>query len=210
MAQKRSKRGTVQPNWRPNFRNEQRLPDIKVVRTGFLLNFISAAILATAVFVFGYREYQASILASSIDELQTEMTKVTKAHKTAQENYNKFKAAEARFEEINSFLTTIIAPGDFLDAVAVNLPAEGVILEFSYGTSASKNISTITVSLSGSMDPGTTRDAPSMITQFERALIEDPRIAEVLNQKSLSFRPDLRFPGSFTFDLTIEMGAKKK
>ena len=42
---------TAQPNWHPNFRIADSLPDLKVVRTDFFINAISLSLAAVAVFL---------------------------------------------------------------------------------------------------------------------------------------------------------------
>ena len=45
-----SKRDT-QPYWRPDFKIQSTLPDIKVVRTDFIINCIVVALMLIAVFI---------------------------------------------------------------------------------------------------------------------------------------------------------------
>jgi hypothetical protein len=59
--------------WRPNFNNPEQLPDTKVVRTGFLLNFVA---IAAAVILASYLvilEYSISTLRSSGKDLQVQI-----------------------------------------------------------------------------------------------------------------------------------------
>jgi hypothetical protein len=45
------------PAWHPNFRNPERLPDIKVVRTAFSLNALAVIVVVVLLGYTAYREY---------------------------------------------------------------------------------------------------------------------------------------------------------
>jgi hypothetical protein len=55
------------PAWHPNFRNFERLPDTKVVRTAFFINGIAAVIAAIALLWVCYQEYQLHDLNRQIE-----------------------------------------------------------------------------------------------------------------------------------------------
>lgn len=60
----------IQPHWRPNFKIQSTLPDIKVVRTNFMINFITVAVALVALFMLLQQEYRAHALRDSIAVLQ--------------------------------------------------------------------------------------------------------------------------------------------
>ena len=56
----------MQPFWRPNFVNQAELPDIKVVRTDFIINFIAVTLALCVVFYTLQREYRSYALGEII------------------------------------------------------------------------------------------------------------------------------------------------
>src|ERR1700761_8135502 len=72
-----------EPLWHPNFRNFERLPDTKVVRTTFFVNTASIAItLALAMWVF-YREYHIRTLQQQIAATEQQISSNTKQNAEA-------------------------------------------------------------------------------------------------------------------------------
>lgn len=65
---KKSKK-EVQPNWHPNFRIQSELPDIKPIRTGFLINFVAVAVCAALAVVLVQQELRRVSLNNSIEIL---------------------------------------------------------------------------------------------------------------------------------------------
>lgn len=64
------KKKDIQPYWRPDYRNPSTLPDIKVVRTDFIVNFV-AILLALAVGAFLLqREYRVWSIGSTVDDMK--------------------------------------------------------------------------------------------------------------------------------------------
>lgn len=62
-----------QPYWRPDFSDHTRLPDIKVVRTNFMINFVVVIAALMALFVIGQREYSAFTLRSAIADMESQI-----------------------------------------------------------------------------------------------------------------------------------------
>ena len=56
----------MQPFWRPNFVNQAELPDIKVIRTGFIINFIAVTIALCVAFYLLQLEYRSYALGRTI------------------------------------------------------------------------------------------------------------------------------------------------
>jgi len=94
----------VLPAWHPNFRNPERLPDIKVVRTAFFVNGVAifAAVLLGAFLVF--REWQLSVINNQIDLVQAEIVRNKVASDRAIAVYKKFQASEFKIAEVDAFL----------------------------------------------------------------------------------------------------------
>jgi len=59
-------RKNIQPNWRPNFVKTSELPDIKVVRTDFIINFVVIVLMLTLGFYVLQHEYRFYVLDKTI------------------------------------------------------------------------------------------------------------------------------------------------
>jgi len=139
LPRKRSGQAVFAPNWHPNFRNTQLLPDLKVVRTTFFINAVCIALASATLMFTGYREYQAFDLRSKMstarqrmDELKTENDKLLGLNKT-------FMDGVRKFEEARDFATSRIAATELLTALAGTLPE---LMEFTAVT-YDKNLLTL-------------------------------------------------------------------
>jgi len=63
----------MQPYWRPNFVNQSELPDIKVVRTDFIINFIAVTLAFCVAFLLLQREYRAYVLSDTIADMEQQI-----------------------------------------------------------------------------------------------------------------------------------------
>ena len=63
----------IQPFWRPNFVNRSELPDIKVIRTDFIINFIAIMLALGVTFFYLQQEYRAHILKGAISDAEEEI-----------------------------------------------------------------------------------------------------------------------------------------
>ena len=92
------------PSWHPNFRNYQKLPDIKVVRTAFFINgAVITAALALAIFV-GMREWQLTVLKGQTAEAEQRIAQAKPKSDQAVALFKKFQAEEAKINEVDAFL----------------------------------------------------------------------------------------------------------
>lgn len=90
--------------WHPNFRNYERLPDIKVVRTSF---FINATAIVVALSLAGWvasREYTHSTLLRQTEETSARIQEKSRASNEAIKLYKDFQLEERRFKEIKGFV----------------------------------------------------------------------------------------------------------
>lgn len=92
------------PAWHPNFRNYEKLPDIKVVRTAFFVNGAAVTLTLALLIYFGFQEWQLHSLKAQIAEWQTQIDHDKKPSDQAVALYGKFKAEEAKINEIDTFL----------------------------------------------------------------------------------------------------------
>lgn len=64
------KKKYIQPYWRPDYRNPSTLPDIKVVRTDFIINFIAILLVVSIGAFILQREYRAWSVGSAVADMK--------------------------------------------------------------------------------------------------------------------------------------------
>ena len=98
------------PAWHPNFRNIDRLPDTKTVRTAFFINIAAVTVTLTLLIIPINREMEARSLAAQTEELQTQITKDEPGSKQALARAEKFEVEEKKLRELAEF----VGPGKFV------------------------------------------------------------------------------------------------
>lgn len=110
------------PPWHPNFRNFERLPDVKVVRTSFFVNSTAIVIALTALTCFILQEYKLHEIRVEIDDLQHQIDANKKTSEQAVQLYQKFQSEEKKAEEVGAFVKTDFVFSNFIIELAQTLP----------------------------------------------------------------------------------------
>lgn len=113
-----------EPHWHPDFRNADRLPDTKVVRTTFFVNTASIAVALALLLWAGYREYHIRSLEDQIADAQRQIDSNAKQNKEALRLSQIFSVEEKKLVEAENFLLTPIAPSEFINLLGQTLPRE--------------------------------------------------------------------------------------
>lgn len=129
----RSSQPAYAPNWHPNFRNTQLLPDLKVVRTTFFINASCIAMAAAALMFTGYREYQAYEFRSRMSEARQRMQEMGEENEKLLNLNKEFMAGLRKFEEAEQFAASRISPTRLLTSIAGVVPELFELSEISYG-----------------------------------------------------------------------------
>ncbi|MES2693627.1 MAG: hypothetical protein V4773_09150 [Verrucomicrobiota bacterium] len=100
------------PAWHPNFRNVERLPDIKVVRTAFFVNFAAITLVVFAAGYFGFDEWRTRGLRAQLAQVQLQIDRDKRVSDQAVALFKKFQAEEAKIVEADTFVQskTIVSP----------------------------------------------------------------------------------------------------
>ncbi len=98
-----SKNKDMQPYWRPDFRDPATLPDIKVVRTDFLVNVFSVVVLALITVFVLQREYRAWALKGRIASLEEEIRLAEPDDRIYIKQSEQFRDAGKYILEMNTF-----------------------------------------------------------------------------------------------------------
>jgi hypothetical protein len=115
--------GPEVPAWHPNFRNYEKLPDVKVVRTTFFVNG-AAILLASALLIFfGFQEWKLRAVRVQIADWQRQIDNNKKNSDQAKALFVKFKAEETKINEVDAFVKSKPILSDLILRLAETLPA---------------------------------------------------------------------------------------
>jgi hypothetical protein len=96
--------GPVVPAWHPNFRDYEKLPDVKVVRTAFFVNGAAVLILVCLAIYFGINEWQLHVINGQIAQAQLVIDHEKKSSDQDVALYKRFQAEEAKVKEVDAFV----------------------------------------------------------------------------------------------------------
>lgn len=114
----------AQPAWHPNFRNYEKLPDVKVVRTAFFINGVSVFLAVALIVYTGFREWQIRVIGSQVADIQEQIGRNKEASDQAIALYKKFQADEARAGEVETFQRSKPVVSALLLRLAQTLPKD--------------------------------------------------------------------------------------
>lgn len=124
----RSKKSSAQPatapSWHPNFRNFERLPDTKVVRTAFFVNTAALVVALSLLLWLGYSEYRLHSLREQVAAAQQMIDKNAKQNAEAIRLSEQFADEEKKLLEAAAFVSLPIAPSEFVVILGQSLPKE--------------------------------------------------------------------------------------
>ena len=121
----------IQPHWRPNFVNTSELPDIKVVRTDFIINFVAVVLMLLVGFYVLQREYKAYSLQKEIDVMEQQI-RVAEADDAAFLKLSReFRDLAAHIAELEKFHATPVQAHKFLTQLTQMRPEELIFEQIS-------------------------------------------------------------------------------
>ena len=112
------------PLWHTNFRNFERLPDTKVVRTTFFINTAAIALTLCLLLWLGYREYHIYSLGGQIAEAQKQIDTNNSQNKEALRLSKQFADEQQKLAEAVAFHYFPISPTEYLTLMGQILPKE--------------------------------------------------------------------------------------
>ena len=189
------------PAWHPSFRNYERLPDIKVIRTVFFVN--SAAItVALAIFtVFIFKEYHLYSLRRQVADVRAQSDRDKPGSDQAIALFKKFQSEEKKILEVDAFLKARPLLSDLLLQIGQTLP---------------KNIALNSLDLhdNGLVMRGSVRGAPELASgeasNYVEQLRGDKAIKVLFDEVTLTSISRNAQTGRLSIDLFLKFkGAKK-
>ena len=92
------------PAWHPNFRNYEKFPDVKVVRTELFVNGVSILIVLSLASYLGMRDWQLRGTNTQIAEVEAQIARDKRASEQAVALFKKFQVEEAKVNEVDTFM----------------------------------------------------------------------------------------------------------
>jgi len=190
------------PAWHPDFRRADKLPDTKVVRTRFFINFASLAVAASLLLYFAYREYTMSKYDEQIADWQAKIDANRKASDQALALSRKFGDEERKLAEFESFLKPQLVLSRFLVHLGETLPPELTIDRVTVEEGG--------VSLRG-IALGKVEEASGRISPYVEQLRADRALAEFFGPATQGRVERDQASGQLIFDLFLPFkGAARK
>ncbi len=90
--------------WHPNFRNYEKLPDVKAVRTAFFVNGAAIAVALSLLTYFGFKEWQLRVLVGQIAEAERQSARDKPGSDQAVVLFKKFQVEETKIKEVETFV----------------------------------------------------------------------------------------------------------
>lgn len=114
----------VAPLWHPNFRNFERLPDTKVVRTTFFVNTAAIAVTLSLLLWFGYNEYHIKNLTDQVADAQKQIDDNSRQNKEALRLSKIFADEQKKLAEAGAFQGSRLNPSEFIALLGETQPKE--------------------------------------------------------------------------------------
>lgn len=118
-----SKQRDIQPYWRPDFKIQSTLPDIKVVRTDFIINAIAVALMLIAGFTLLQGEYRAYSLHRSIASMQQSIGETKANNNQNLKGSERFRESAQSVMELQRFFRAPLVAHELLAELARLKPA---------------------------------------------------------------------------------------
>lgn len=190
------------PLWHPNFRNFERLPDTKVVRTAFFVNTAAIFVALCLLLWLGYREYHLRNLGEEIAKAQQSLDKNGKQNAEALRLSKQFADEEKKLFEATAFIRMPVTPSEFLLLLGQTLPKEISIEAADMRLVESPNGSLCVLR---GLAAGTPDQASGAASSYIEQLRAHPRFSEVfesINLTSLTRDPK---PGFLVFEIVLKV-----
>ncbi len=170
------------PLWHTNFRNFERLPDTKVVRTTFFINTAAIAIAVGMLLWVGYGQYTNHNIREQIAEAQRQIDSNKKQNAEAIRLSKVFAEEQKKLEEAASFTKGPITPLEFVDLLGQTLPKEFIIDFVDCRMTDPKNsVFSVRGRVAGSPD-----QASGLASNYVDMLRAHPRLAAVFDPITLN------------------------
>lgn len=118
--------------WHPNFRDPLALPDVKPVKTNFIVNVAALLILLVVLVTFFMRELEGRRLESAKEQLTEEIARDSVRNRALIELHGQFQAEERKVTEVANFIREPFGTVDFIREMGEVLPERMVFQSIQY------------------------------------------------------------------------------
>lgn len=211
----RKKKADPVLNWHPNFRVVASLPDIKQVRTGFIVNFFAITLAVVALSWTIYTEVEIHKKGNEIEEYNTQITRLKPTNTKDLQASTKFvttsKPMQYAVKKLSERLSPLDVMAALLDAKPENIlldsvEVSSVILELGPG----KKSPTQRIIISGTLMSATSTPVSDFVKKVVNSAALKSHLA--LDAKDLKYDPVKYDPikadpaaGSFKFTVTLTL-----
>ncbi len=195
--------------WHPNFRNYDRLPDIKVVRTTFFVNTVALTVTLLVSAWVASREYHISDLNRQITESQEQINQTKGKSAEAVLLFSKFQAEERRFLEVDAFIKSRHAVSPLLRHLGGSLPKGIALTYFDLRLDERGKVKASMLILRG-IARGSADQATGRASAYEVQLRKDEVLKPLIESVSLTNAARNPADDRLTFEIQIKLNASKK
>lgn len=196
----------VQPFWRPNFVNQAELPDIKVIRTDFIINFVAVVLFLLVGFYLVQREYRAYSLSKTISNMQQQIRVAESDNSIHLRMSEEFRKSAAHVAELEKFYASPVVAHEFLAELARMCPEDLIFSQVSLIEQMQKEGTTTSVMYR--INIGGDVRSLTVLDEFKGELAE----WELLNSESYLLEIDEALQGRdaetgifpYTLEITLE------
>jgi hypothetical protein len=205
---KKSDEPVAAPVWHTNFRNFERLPDTKVVRTTFFVNTAAGAVAIALLFWLGYGEYRLHNLNEQVAAAQREIDADAKKNAEALRLSNLFADEDKKLSEVESFLQVPMPVSEFIELVGQTLPKE---ISIGFADVRIPSDQKAPIYLLRGVVAGTRDQAAGSASSYVDALRSHPRLGVVFDPITLDKLTPDGATGFMAFEISlkVKMEAKK-
>lgn len=125
-------RAPLVPAWHPNFRNFQRLPDTKPVRTVFFVNGLAVVVALSLLLYVAYQEYALLTVNRQIADVEEQIERDQKLSRQAVTLFKQFQEEEKKILDLETFLRSPVAVSDLMLEIGRTLPNRIALRSVSY------------------------------------------------------------------------------
>jgi len=185
-------------NWHPDFRDASALPDLKVVRTSFIVDFLCITVASVVLLWTAFREYKAFSLRAEISAAEQAMEGKNVRNNELLAQNKEFNETTRRFMEAEKFLQAPFNASELLSALSRSLPGNMDFTAIGYDSS----VLTLKGTIRGASETASTR-----VSAYQDVLRNDKFIGGLFPDVSLtSLLRDPRTQG-LSFEIVLKTTA---
>jgi len=204
---KKSDAEAAPPLWHTNFRNFERLPDTKVVRTTFFINTGAIAVTVCLMLWFGYQEYHIYSLGEQIAAAQKDIDANSKQNKEALRLSKIFSDEDKKLVEVANFQKAPISPAELVTLLGQTLPKEIAVVSLDARLAPPTGAGT--VQMRGQV-AGTPDQAAGTASSYVDMLRAHPRLGTVFDSIVLANLNRDVGNNSLMFDISMRVKSDTK